>query len=106
MNKKLKTTIIITMLVTMICGTGIVTNAAELETRDQHTCAYSFMGSREVSRMHVSTHSYLHYNAQTQMYETRDCRIYNVVYENVYKCACGKTNNETYSVVEHSEYHN
>lgn len=50
---------------------------SRVRNKDQHTCAYSFMGFREVSRMHVSTHSYLHYNAQTQMYETRDCRIYN-----------------------------
>lgn len=105
MKKKIKKMLIFAMLITMLFSNGIVANAAEPETRAEHVCAFSYVGFHEIYRNHVSTHNYLYYNAETQAHETRTCRIYYVIYERVYQCACGKTNKETYNVTEHSEYH-
>ena len=73
--------------------------------KETHQCAFSYIGVHEVSRMQVSTHQYLAYNDKTQNYEYKECRIYNVVMEKVYKCGCGKTKTERYSQTVHSAMH-
>lgn len=83
MKSKIKRFLAVMLICTMVCGTGLIAHAQE------HVCAFSYMGTTQVSNQYVSSHTYLEYNTNTGKSESKICQVYNYAYVDIWKCACG-----------------
>lgn len=93
MNRKMKRLVAAVLLCTMVCLSGSSVSAAE------HKCAFSYRGTIVKSQMLVSTHLYEHYDSSTQGPEKRICQVYQTVYVDIYRCACGAQQERDMNVV-------
>lgn len=85
MKRNIKKMLATVLVCIMVCGTGLIAHA------QIHECAFSYMGTSQISNMQVSSHTYLEYNSITGKSEKKTCNVYVQRYADIWKCACGAT---------------